>query len=51
MAFLTYDEVKARLHKYTNKPGRYVIQSSALYNLVEKIFLKDNSNIQNQCVS
>lgn len=23
MAFLTYDEVKARLHKYNNKPGRY----------------------------
>ncbi|XP_010785838.1 E3 ubiquitin-protein ligase CBL-B-B-like, partial [Notothenia coriiceps] len=23
MAFLTYDEVKARLHKYINKPGRY----------------------------
>ena len=22
MAFLTYDEVKARLHKYINKPGR-----------------------------
>ena len=22
MAFLTYDEVKARLHKYNNKPGR-----------------------------
>lgn len=25
MAFLTYDEVKARLHKYINKPGRYGI--------------------------
>ena len=24
VAFLTYDEVKARLHKYINKPGRYV---------------------------
>lgn len=35
MAFLTYDEVKARLHKYTNKPGRYVIQSSMLCNLVK----------------
>ena len=23
MAFLTYDEVKARLNKYINKPGRY----------------------------
>ncbi|KAG7274398.1 hypothetical protein CRUP_027028 [Coryphaenoides rupestris] len=23
MAFLTYDEVKARLHKYINKPGSY----------------------------
>ena len=22
VAFLTYDEVKARLHKFTNKPGR-----------------------------
>lgn len=34
MAFLTYDEVKARLHKYTNKPGRYVIRSSELYSIV-----------------
>lgn len=25
MAFLTYDEVKARLHKYIDKPGRYAI--------------------------
>ncbi len=24
VAFLTYDEVKARLQKYINKPGRYV---------------------------
>ena len=24
MAFLTYDEVKARLQKYINKPGRYI---------------------------
>lgn len=34
MAFLTYDEVKARLHKYTNKPGRYVIQSSILFSIL-----------------
>jgi len=25
VAFLTYDEVKARLQKYINKPGRLVI--------------------------
>lgn len=24
VAFLTYDEVKARLYKYINKPGRYL---------------------------
>lgn len=35
MAFLTYDEVKARLHKYTNKPGRYVVQTSMLCKLVK----------------
>jgi hypothetical protein len=28
VAFLTYDEVKARLHKYINKPGRYVMTKS-----------------------
>ncbi|XP_059206984.1 E3 ubiquitin-protein ligase CBL-B-B isoform X2 [Centropristis striata] len=28
MAFLTYDEVKARLHKYTNKPGSYIFRLS-----------------------
>uniref|UniRef100_A0A8C7PG50 E3 ubiquitin-protein ligase CBL n=1 Tax=Oncorhynchus mykiss TaxID=8022 RepID=A0A8C7PG50_ONCMY len=28
MAFLTYDEVKARLQKYTNKPGSYIFRQS-----------------------
>ncbi|XP_029956769.1 E3 ubiquitin-protein ligase CBL-B-B-like [Salarias fasciatus] len=28
MAFLTYDEVKARLHKYINKPGSYIFRLS-----------------------
>ncbi|XP_067137954.1 E3 ubiquitin-protein ligase CBL-B isoform X2 [Centruroides vittatus] len=28
VAFLTYDEVKARLQKYTNKPGSYVFRLS-----------------------
>lgn len=28
VAFLTYDEVKARLHKYINKPGSYVFRLS-----------------------
>ncbi|RUS70582.1 hypothetical protein EGW08_021661, partial [Elysia chlorotica] len=28
VAFLTYDEVKARLHKYINKPGSYVFRQS-----------------------
>ncbi|XP_011617424.1 E3 ubiquitin-protein ligase CBL-B-B isoform X1 [Takifugu rubripes] len=28
MAFLTYDEVKARLHKYNNKPGSYIFRLS-----------------------
>ncbi|XP_032389460.1 E3 ubiquitin-protein ligase CBL-B-B isoform X1 [Etheostoma spectabile] len=28
MAFLTYDEVKARLHKYMNKPGSYIFRLS-----------------------
>ena len=32
VAFLTYDEVKARLQKYINKPGRY--EGSAFLNLV-----------------
>ncbi|XP_063161655.1 E3 ubiquitin-protein ligase CBL-B isoform X2 [Candoia aspera] len=28
MAFLTYDEVKARLQKYSNKPGSYIFRLS-----------------------
>ncbi|XP_071193588.1 E3 ubiquitin-protein ligase CBL-B-B isoform X3 [Salvelinus alpinus] len=28
MAFLTYDEVKARLQKYSNKPGSYIFRQS-----------------------
>ncbi|XP_054873212.1 E3 ubiquitin-protein ligase CBL-B isoform X10 [Amphiprion ocellaris] len=28
MAFLTYDEVKARLHKYISKPGSYIFRLS-----------------------
>ncbi|XP_040035872.1 E3 ubiquitin-protein ligase CBL-B-B isoform X2 [Gasterosteus aculeatus] len=28
MAFLTYDEVKARLHKYIDKPGSYIFRLS-----------------------
>uniref|UniRef100_H2Z2P4 E3 ubiquitin-protein ligase CBL n=1 Tax=Ciona savignyi TaxID=51511 RepID=H2Z2P4_CIOSA len=28
MAFLTYDEVKARLHKYIHKPGSYIFRLS-----------------------
>uniref|UniRef100_A0A914UK47 E3 ubiquitin-protein ligase CBL n=1 Tax=Plectus sambesii TaxID=2011161 RepID=A0A914UK47_9BILA len=28
VAFLTYDEVKQRLHKFTNKPGSYVFRLS-----------------------
>ncbi|XP_071317639.1 E3 ubiquitin-protein ligase CBL-B-B isoform X5 [Trachinotus anak] len=28
MAFLTYDEVKARLYKYINKPGSYIFRLS-----------------------
>ncbi|KAK6316571.1 hypothetical protein J4Q44_G00119710 [Coregonus suidteri] len=28
MAFLTYDEVKARLQKYINKPGSYIFRQS-----------------------
>ena len=28
VAFLTYDEVKARLLKFSNKPGRYAHQST-----------------------
>uniref|UniRef100_A0A8C4N2E5 E3 ubiquitin-protein ligase CBL n=1 Tax=Eptatretus burgeri TaxID=7764 RepID=A0A8C4N2E5_EPTBU len=28
MAFLTYDEVKARLHKYIGKPGSYIFRLS-----------------------
>ncbi|GFR62010.1 E3 ubiquitin-protein ligase CBL [Elysia marginata] len=28
VAFLTYDEVKARLHKYISKPGSYVFRQS-----------------------
>lgn len=36
MAFLTYDEVKARLHKYINKPGRY--GNSVCIKLTFKLF-------------
>eukprot|EP00066_Takifugu_rubripes_P028163 XP_011617429.1 PREDICTED: E3 ubiquitin-protein ligase CBL-B isoform X4 [Takifugu rubripes] len=32
MAFLTYDEVKARLHKYNNKPGSYLFPDGRSYN-------------------
>ncbi|MGH0178180.1 UNVERIFIED_CONTAM: hypothetical protein FKN15_009413 [Acipenser sinensis] len=32
MAFLTYDEVKARLHKYINKPGSYLYPDGRSYN-------------------
>ncbi|XP_077448201.1 E3 ubiquitin-protein ligase CBL-like isoform X2 [Stigmatopora argus] len=28
MAFLTYDEVKARLHRFTHKPGSYIFRLS-----------------------
>lgn len=42
VAFLTYDEVKARLHKYINKAGTYVFRSVplfklALFNLYDKL--------------
>lgn len=30
VAFLTYDEVKARLQKYVNKPGRYILSLELL---------------------
>uniref|UniRef100_UPI0037E7A40E E3 ubiquitin-protein ligase CBL-B isoform X2 n=1 Tax=Semicossyphus pulcher TaxID=241346 RepID=UPI0037E7A40E len=32
MAFLTYDEVKARLHKYINKPCSYLFPDGRSYN-------------------
>jgi E3 ubiquitin-protein ligase CBL len=34
VAFLTYDEVKARLQKYINKPGRFQIIILALFSVI-----------------
>lgn len=42
VAFLTYDEVKARLQKYINKPGRFVFFSCLIFRLT---FVKLIDNI------
>ncbi len=42
VAFLTYDEVKARLQKYITKPGRYVFTVFALCTSTRLQLSKDN---------
>jgi E3 ubiquitin-protein ligase CBL len=54
VAFLTYDEVKARLQKYINKPGRFEIQSSlyiifALFSVIIRLNTFDSYVFRLSC--
>lgn len=47
VAFLTYDEVKARLQKYINKPGRLVLWSHLLFSVLPLCPVVEDPSLKN----